>query len=334
MPISLSSMEDNNTRIPPCKIIRRSIYTLLQNYHYFTTTTALLAFPFSATILLSHTFIPSSSSSLLQLIYSRLEAFFEAAGFPRSSGFFTLINLKLSQTISANIFTLPFTLTFLLVAKASVIQALNHHKPCLQPSFSSVISIFSHLFVTYVWNSFLIISANATAFCLLFFIFSFLEGLGYYTPTCLLFLSASGAVLYSIILANTLIICNLSLVLSGFEKSGGHMAILKACIMIRDRASTALTIALPVNMGMAGIEALFQYRIGEKSGILMGLEATLIAYMYSILIVLDTIMNCQFYRSCKASSCVDQEWKYAYRIEISEEDNRGYLSLKVSEEFP
>lgn len=341
LPSSLHSMADN-PRIPlekTSKIIRRSVYTFLQNYQYFTTTAALLAFPFSATILLSQAFV-SSSSSLVPTVYSRLKTLFQAAGFPASSEFFTILNLKLSQTISSAIFTIPFTFTFLLIAKASIIQALNHHKPTSPPSFSSILSIFDPLLLTYICNSFLILSANATAFCLLFFSFNFLEGFGFSSPTSFFFLSAAGAVLYSIILANAIIICNLALILSGMERFGGYLSILKACVMIRGRALTALSLALPVNLALAGIEALFQYRIvrayhtGETASYLMVLEGMLIAYLYSIFVVLDTVMSCIFFKSCKASSCIEKEGRYAYRIEIAEEDRDDFLSLKVSQELP
>lgn len=332
-------MEDN-PRIPmetAAKIIRRSIYTFLQNYQFFTSVAALLAFPFSVSILLSQALVPSSTS-LLPTVYNRLQNLFLAAGFPLSSEFFTILNLKLSQTISSSIFTLPFTLTFFLFAKASVIQALNRHK---QSSPPSCISIFNPLLFTYVCNSILIISANATAFCLLFISFNFLEGFGFSSRNNLLLLSAAGIVLYSVLLANALIISNFSLVLSGTERSSGCLAILKACVMIRGRTATALALALPVNLALAGIEALFQYRIvrashrGQTPSSLMALEGMLIAYMYSIILVLDTIATCIFFKTCKQSSCVDQEGRYPYKIEIAGEDiNAGHVSLKVSHELP
>ncbi|KAJ9163577.1 hypothetical protein P3X46_023228 [Hevea brasiliensis] len=334
-------MEDN-PRIPmekAGKIIRRSIYIFFQNYQYFTSIAAFLAFPFSVSIMLSLALVPSSTS-LLPTIYNRLENLFNAAGFPPSSEFFRFLNLKLSQTISSSIFTLPFTLTFFLFSKASVIQALNQYKPTSPHSFSSFISIFNPLLLTHICNSILIISANATAFCLLFLSFNFLEGFGFSSRNSLLLLSAAGVVLYSVLLANALIICNLSLVLSGTERSGGYLAILKACVMIRGRTSTALSLALPVNLSLTGIEALFQHRIVRASHIgqtptsLMALEGMLIAYLYSIFLVLDTIATFIFFKSCKASSCIDQKGRYAYRVEIVEEDNAGYVSLKVSQELP
>ncbi|KAF2311290.1 hypothetical protein GH714_021544 [Hevea brasiliensis] len=165
-------------------------------------------------------------------------------------------------------------------------------------------------------------------------------GFGFYSRNNVLLLSAAGVVLYSVLLANALIISNLSLVLSGTERSSGYLALLKACVMIRGRTSTALSLALPVNLALAGIEALFQYRIvrashrGQTPSSLMALEGMLIAYLYSIFLVLDTIATCIFFKSCKTSSCIDQEGKCAYKIEIADEDNVGYVSLKVSQELP
>ncbi|KAK9278183.1 hypothetical protein L1049_027743 [Liquidambar formosana] len=339
MPIS-TSMEDNPS-IPmerSCKIFRRSIYTFLQHYQYFTSTAALLAFPFSASILLSQAFVPSSS--LLPKIHYRLQSLFDAAGFPPSSEFFSVLNVKLSQTISSSIFALPFTLSFLLIAKAYIIQSLNQHKPTFPPQFSSFISLFNPLLLTYICNSLVILSANATAFSLLFFAFNCLQGFGFSSPNFLLFLSAAGAVLYSIILANVLVICNLALVSSGMERCGGHLAILKACIVIGGRASTALSLALPVNLALAAVEALFQYRVikalhlAGKPTYSMALEGLFIAYLYSILVVLDTIVSCMFFKSCKTGSLIEQDGigRYSYRIELDEEDAIAFVKLKNSEE--
>ncbi|KAI5569034.1 hypothetical protein BDE02_12G051700 [Populus trichocarpa] len=254
MPFSLPSMDQDS--IPTgSKIMRKSIYTYLQNYHYFTLTSALLAFPFSASTLLAHLLLVSPSSSLLPIIYNRLNSLFHAAGFPHSSELIALVSLKLSQTISFFILTLPLNSTLFLIAKASVIQVVNRHKP---PSFYCIFSIFNRLLLTYASNSLLILSANATAFCLLSIAFNlFHDDIGFGS----LFLSAAGAVVYSIILANVIIICNLALVISGMERFGGYLAILKACVMIRGRASTALLLILAVNIALAGVEALFQYRI-------------------------------------------------------------------------
>ncbi|KAI4343912.1 hypothetical protein L6164_011205 [Bauhinia variegata] len=321
------------------KILRRSIHSFLQNYHYFTSTAAFLVFPFSASILLSQAPIPATSS-LLPHIYNRLRTLFDAAGFPSSSQLFSILNLKVSQTITSSILTFPFTITFLLIAKAFVIRALNHSKPTLSPSFASIASLYKPLFHTYIWNSLMIISANATAFSLLSFTFSCFEGLGLSSPNCLLLLSAAGIVLFSVILANALVICNMATVLSGMEEHGGYMAILKACVLMRGKTSMALFLALPVNMVLAAIEALFQFRvvrayhIAQRPAFSMASEGIFIAYLYSVFAVLDTIVSCMFYKSCKREFLIDQDDKHILRIEFSEEENYGYMGTKNFEELP
>ncbi|XLU32842.1 hypothetical protein S245_068908 [Arachis hypogaea] len=322
------------------KILRRSIYTFLQNYHYFTSTAAFLAIPFSLSILISSSFSSASSSSIMLHIFNHLKALFSAAGFPSSSQFFSILNLKVSQTITSSIFTLPFTLTFLLIAKASVIQALsNNQKPIITipPSFTCIFSHYKPLLHTYFHNSFFILSANATSFCLLFLAFAVTEGLGYSSSlSCSSLLSAAGAILFSVILANALVICNMTLTLSGMEGKGGYMAILKACVLLRGRTSMALFLALPANAGLAAIEALFQirivrsYEIGGKLWPWIALEGILIAYLYSIFIILDTIVSCIFYKSCKiAASLVDQEDQNLLTAEFT-----GYLGNKNFDELP
>lgn len=263
------------------KLIRRSIFTFLQNYNYFTTISSLIALPFSLSILLSSSH-PIFSSSIIN---SRLTTLFIAAGFNFD---FNILTLKLSQTISSSFFTLPFALTFLLVAKATVIHHLHS---------SSVLSLFNSLFFTYLCNCLLIIAANATVFSLFFLVSTFVDCSGF-------LVSAVGAVVYSIVVANALIVCNLALILSAFERSSsGFVAILKAAFLLittRGTASTALFLALPLNLTLAAIEALFNYRIFFTApAISMPFEAIFIAYLYSIILVLDTVLACFFYKSCK-----------------------------------
>lgn len=314
------------------KILRRSVHTFLQNYHFFTSTAALLALPFSVSILLSQSLPPasSSSSSLLPTIHVRLRAIFDAAGFPSSSQFFSILCLKLSQTISSFSFTLPCSLTFLLISKSCVILSLSQHKLPLHSlpfSLSSFLQTYRSLLLTYVCNSLVIISANATAFTILFFTFNCLEGMRFESSAFTILLSAFGAILYSVILAHALIVCNFALVLSGTEKSGGFEAILKACVLIRESIPLALSLAIPLNLGSAAIEALFQYRVVRAYRVAKGpsftvaMEGLFIAYLYSILIVLDTVVSCIFFKSCMQSNCRSyHEDVYSCTTEIPEDD--------------
>ncbi|KZV23296.1 hypothetical protein F511_02197 [Dorcoceras hygrometricum] len=307
-------------------IIRRSIFTFLKNYEYFTSTPSLLALPFAVSCLVSQLIVPTSP--LFAIIHLRLRSLFLAAGLPPSAELFAILNLKLSQTIVNFLFSLPFTISLLLLAKASVIQAVEHKKPDPNHVFSSWIQLLSPLLITQFCNSLLILSANATCFCLIVISFNFFDILGALSaPGSSLLLSAIGAIICSIILANAYVICNLALVLSGYEKAGGFISILKTYVLIQDRTTTALSLALPFNMALAGIEALFQYRFARAYNralpvnSTMVLEGLLIAYLYAMVLVLDTIAGCIFFTSCRTTEPqIHQVDKYFHGIEIQDKD--------------
>lgn len=324
------------------KIIRSSIFIFLSNYHYFTIS-AILALPFSASVLLSQALVPSSS--LLSPIQIRLQRLLNAAGLPQSSEFFDILSLKLSQTITSMILVLPFTFSFLLIAKASIIKALSQQKPSPPLKISSCIPILKPIFSTQVWTSLLILSANATSFSFLSIAFNCLDVYKLLSSsTSVVLFSAAAAILYSIILANAFVISNLAFVLSGMEAKGGYVSILKACVLIKGRNSKAISLALPLNMALAAIEALFLYRgavVFSSNGFptfSMTLEWIVIAYLYSIFIVLDTIISCMFFKSCKTAFWVEhQEHRYSYSIDILKENQDHIIScakLKSSDELP
>ncbi|KAK4395932.1 hypothetical protein Sango_1747500 [Sesamum angolense] len=158
------------------RIMRKSVFTFLQNFQFFTSAPSLLAVPFAVSALLSQPLV--SSSSLFPLVHGRLRSVFLAAGFPPSSELFVILNLKLSQTVLSFLVVFPFTLSFLLLAKASVIRALEHQKTPQRRAFYSWIMIFNPLFITQLCNSLFILSVNATCFCLLVISFNLFDVLG------------------------------------------------------------------------------------------------------------------------------------------------------------
>ncbi|KAE9467212.1 hypothetical protein C3L33_00870, partial [Rhododendron williamsianum] len=313
------------------KILRRSIHSFINNYNY-TTTSLLLAFPFSSALLFSQFFLPSSP--LFLTIQNHLNSLFEAAGFPPSSQLlFTIFNHYISQTITSSILVLPFTLSFLLISKASIILDFLHDHQQQKPSFASFLSIYNSILSTQICNSLLILSANASCFSLLFIAFSCLEASGYSSASSLLFLSATGAILYSIILGNSFIVCNLALVTSGMDKSGGFSAILKACVLIRGWTATALALAIPVNMALVAVEALFHYRVVRAfnpASSSTAFEGIIIAWLYTIIVVIDTIVNYKFFKSCKRGFRIDEEGGYAYLVRIEGQNGKTVEELPLS----
>ena len=96
-------------------------------------------------------------------------------------------------------------------------------------------------------------------------------------------------------------------------------------MLVQGKEATAITLALPASLGMAAIEALFQYRIARpylrlgRFSVPTAGEAFLIAYIYSLLIVLDTIISCMLYRSCKSESRWSWENGHDQMLELEQE---------------
>lgn len=312
----------SSSKMSPSRIMRKSIFTFLQNFHHLSSAPSLLLLPFAASALVSPPLL--ASSRYFPLVHGRLRTLFIAAGIPPESELFTILNLKLSQTILSFIFSLPFSLSFLLLAKAAVVALLRRrkHTPL------SLIATFNRLFHTQICSSFLILSANATCFSLLAVAFNCSDVLGLTSPNFRLLLSATGAVAYSIILANAYVVSTLALIIAAVDPCSGSAAILHACVSIRGRASAALSLAVPMNMAMAAVEALFQYRIlaaYRRSAAVtpaMVLEGTLVAYIYAMVLVLDTVVNYVFLKNSREEEeeqVNSKELFSSQRIEFFEE---------------
>lgn len=301
------------------RVMRAAVAAFFNGYHCFSPVAAMLALPFSAAVLASQAVAGSSSSSsgvVLRGVSSRLRGMFHAAGFPPSS-FFALLNGKLSQTVFTYAATLPVALTFLLLAKAcvaGVLRADPHERRgrararMSLPPCGAVARAYPALVATHLLGSFVMLSANAAAFSLLFLAFGAADLLGFTSRASTLALSAAGAIAYSVAISVATVVCNLAVVVAAMEeRCAGHAAVLRACVLIRGRVPTALALALPTNLGMAAAEALFQLRVvsqRRKAGRLapgVAGEAFSIAYIHALCVVLEIIVSCMFYRSCRRS---------------------------------
>ncbi|KAI0511352.1 hypothetical protein KFK09_011982 [Dendrobium nobile] len=318
------------------KIIRSSIHSYFCNYQTFASLATILIFPASAATLFSTSLIPlyssssssSTSSTHLTSISHRLRSLFEAASFPLNSHLFDILCLKLSQTILSFLLTLPFTLTFFTLSKASIIFAAREfprYRHAL-PSLSSILHLYPPLLLTHLFTIFIILSANVAIFSMFLIAFFAVGELGLTSRTSVLMLSGLATILYSTVVANVLVICNLASIVSAMENCSGYTAVLKACVLIRGRAAIALSLAFCSNLVMAATEALFQIRvmrIYNQHGIFdlsLMFEAFTIIYMYSILSVLDIIISCCFYKSCRYELLVKYEGQIARVREFESEE--------------
>lgn len=272
------------------KITRKSIFIFLKYFHYFTTTPVLLLLPFSASILISKA-LPTSSKIGLFLIN----------GFSRS-------------LIFNSILITPLALSSFLIAKASIIQALNHHHQHHHdqslPPFSSCLSLYKPLLQTHLCNMVLSISTHIFANFLIITASGFSHGLIQFVAR---------TVLYAFV-SNNVVFCNLALVVAGMENCTGYGAIYKAWLLRRGANLMALLLlAIPTQLGLASIEALFWYRLVRAYSQLAGrpsfgmaLEGLLIACLYSTVIVLDTIACWCFSKAADQDVHTNTKFSYAY----------------------
>nr|CAB3466280.1 unnamed protein product [Digitaria exilis] len=304
-------------------VMRAAVSAFFGGYHRFTSVAALLALPYSAAVLASEAMAPSSE--MLRSTATRLRSVFAAAGFPPSP-FFALLEAKLSQTIFTFVATLPFALTFLLLAKTCVAAMLRDDvdgdgaspprrrrrltaAAAALPPCASVVRAYPAVVATHLLNAFLMLSANAAVFSLLLLAFGGADMAGLTSHFWTLVLSAAGAIVYSLAIGVATVVCNLAVIVAATEPGcAGHAAILRACVAIRGRVSTALAVALPTNLALAAAEALFGLRVvaqrrmaGGKLAPGVAGEAFSIAYIHAICVVLEIIVSCMFYRSCKRS---------------------------------
>ncbi|XVF58334.1 hypothetical protein PTKIN_Ptkin07bG0057900 [Pterospermum kingtungense] len=304
-------MEETPSVLMDCtgKIIRTSIHTLLKYFHYFTTIPLLLLLPFSASVLLSQTLF-KYYSPLSEPIYAQFDSIFD---------------LPAPGTVFPFVFSLPFALSSFIIAKASIIQAMNQPKPSFPIPFFSFMSLYKPLLSTHLLSLILIIAINSATFSLLFISLNSLKP--FWLPYISLILPAFGAVVYSF-LANAVIVSNLALVVAGMGSCKGHVAIYKACLLRKGKNSMVLLLFLPINLGLVSVEALFQFRVIRVFQICGGLTSSLameglfIAYLYSLLIVLDTIICCLFYKSCESNPMASDQIHrryYEYDIELVHE---------------
>lgn len=301
------------------KIMRKSIFIFLKYFHYFSTTTVLLLLPFSALVLISCQALSYSNSSPFPNTH--------AAGFPAFSKFVLLfLNKSFYQTFFSSILIIPFSLSSFLIAKASIIQVLKtHHEPSL-PTFSSCFSIYKPLLLTHLCNMLFSITANIVAIFILFIASGFLHGI-------LQLLTRT--VLYAF-LTQTIVLCNLALVVSGMENCTSYRAIYNASILRRGTNSMALFLALPTHLALASIEALFCYRVikdyddrGGRPSFGMALESMLISYLYSIVIVIDTIASWVLLKGCTSNSFTDETNGLCDRIKLAKEENSCHSSANL-----
>jgi len=312
------------------KIVRTALHAFFRHYHPASSAASLLALPFSAAALLSRSHPALLAPS--HFLSRRLRRVLVAAGFPPASQLLFLLSHRLSQRACAFLAALPFSLSFLLLAKACAVHCCSTPPPAplqrcrrKRPSDAVVQVVqasYPAMVQTQLVNCLALLLANAGVFAALLAAFNAAEALhvlGAPSGTdrggggrAVLALSAAGVIVYSVALANASVVCNLATVVAAAEGRGGAHAMLKALLMLlrAGDAATAVAASLPASLAAAAIEALFQLRVMRPYTLTgkvtpgMLCEGLLVAYIHAMICVLDTVITSMVYQTCKAShSC-------------------------------
>ncbi|KAF8012898.1 hypothetical protein BT93_I0917 [Corymbia citriodora subsp. variegata] len=254
------------------RIIRRSIHSFLKNIDSFHAP-VLILLPYSASLLLSRTLFPAAGTALLSL----------------------------PQSLFRAVLSFALALTFLAMAKSRVIQTLtNCHDP---PFLSSSFSLYRRLVKLQFMDTSLALAADAIASV----------PYGFFSRRQGTLLALTSRTVSCAIAGNLSAVCDVALAIVGIENCSASEAIRKACSLRRGE-SVALLIALPHYLCFAAVEALFRFRYqsvmenrsAKRPYLAMASEGVVIAWMYSAVVVLDTIACCLYAKSCVSNPRADE----------------------------
>jgi hypothetical protein len=303
-------------------IARESATLFLQHSSSLVCIAVLLLSPASAAIILSHGFLDRLLVVKLAIGIQAAFGYGTAGLIIRSHHNHYALQLfyhKLSETILSYVFCFPFLATFSLWAKAAVAHTVASNYAGNRPSWQRLIEelpkLWKRLVGTYIWVCLLVLGFNVLMFV---FMSTVINGVSVLGLPAIWEIGAAmcGGILYSIVFAHVMIVCNLATVVCVMEADCcyGLDAVFRAMFLIRGRTHIALLMALLTNMSLALVESLFQYRVmgmrhgsnfsyekGSRINSSAVWEAPLLVFIYSMVGVMEGVMSCVFYYTCKSS---------------------------------
>lgn len=297
------NMEQRFNSLTALEILRETIRILRFNSSGFLVIAALLICPVS-TILLSDAFVDQSVVGKLSFRF-RLVA--ETSGLPKSD-FTNLVCRKLSESVLSLTFCFPYLITLWLFGKAAIVHSVAGTyagKTLTIAKFITMIrKIWKRVMLTYIWVCIAIIGCIAVFLLLLVIVVNMAVSMGI-CSNCAIYAVLGLGVFFSVLFAHTLIICNLANVISIFEDCRGLAALFRSMHLIKGRTQVGLMIILGIAIGTAFVESLYEYRVksltyGDVYSRMW--EGPLLIIMYTFVVLIDAMMSCIFYFTCKCSS--------------------------------
>ncbi|XP_057530760.1 uncharacterized protein LOC130809135 [Amaranthus tricolor] len=285
------------------EILRETVRILRYNCVGFMAIAALLICPVSAiqlsNLLVDHTIVRRLTMRLLLIA--------RTSGLPLN----TIVKQscqRFSEMAISNAVCFPFYISLSLMSKAAVVYSVDctYSKKQFDASKFCVIvrKLWRRVVATYIWSCMVIVGVVALFLVLLVVVCNVFLIIGL-IPDLVVYPDIIVGLVFSIVFANAIIICNVSVVISVLEDACGPQALLRSSVLIRGQTQVGLLMYLGSTMGMAFVQGLFEHRVktlsyGDGSSRIW--EGPLLVIMYSFVVLIDYMMTAVFYFSCRSYS--------------------------------
>ncbi len=285
------------------EILRESVKILRYNSGGFMIIMALLICPVSA-VLLSNVLV---DQSIVKRLTVRLLLVAKSSGFPLRPVVKQSCQHFAGMVVSSAM-CLPLYITLSLLSKAAVVYSVDctysKKKFDVSKFYVIIVKIWRRVVLTYMWVCMLIVGCVTLFFVLLIALCNAFAVIGF-LPDMIVYVVMVVGLLFSVIFANAIIICNIAIVISVLEDVSGPQAMLRSSVLIKGQTQVGLLIFLGSTIGMAFIEGLFEHRVktlsyGDGSSRIW--EGPLLVIMYSFVVLIDSMMSAVFYFSCRYSN--------------------------------
>ncbi|KAJ4961935.1 hypothetical protein NE237_021845 [Protea cynaroides] len=285
------------------EILKETVNILRYNSSGFLVIAAVLICPVSA-LLLSNVLVDQSIARRLTI---RLLIVARSTGLPLKS-YIKQSCQRLSEMALAASYCFPMYITFSLLSKAAIVYLVDctysRKKFDVSKFFTIILKIWKRLVVTYIWACMVIVGCLALFLVLLVAVCNIFSVAGS-SSDLIVYSAMMIGLVFSVVFANAIIICNLAIVISVLEDISGPEALLRSSILIQGQTQVGLLIFLGSTMATTFVEGLFEHRVkilsyGDGSSRLW--EGPLLVIMHSFVVLVDSMMSAVFYFTCRSSS--------------------------------
>ncbi|CAN6549212.1 unnamed protein product [Malus baccata var. baccata] len=283
------------------EILRETVRILRYNSWGFLAIALLLICPVSA-LLLSNLVV---DHSLVKRLTIRMLLIAKSSGLPLRD-FISHSCQKFAEMAISCTMCFPLYITLSLLSKAAVVYSVycsySLKKFDASQFYLVLRKIWRRVVSTYVWMCMVVAGCVVLFLVLLLAVCNACSIVGL-SPNYIVYAAMVVALIFSVVFANAVIICNIAIVISVLEDVSGPEALVQSGVLIKGQTQVGLLIFLGSSIGMAFVEGLFEHRVktlsyGDGSSRIW--EGPLLVIMYSFVVLIDSMNSAVFYFSCRS----------------------------------